>query len=140
MLHVSAHDRIPGEKNNYHHNMQCIPPHWIAPARQTIHLVSFLNELELVICNGRRCVSEPEWTRVIDQKSVIDYIIPDAQLLRESGVVHIDSTDIGMSDHLVEQQRILGDGVMLFIVKHYRQRLRPFQREIVRWRRGNEGK
>ena len=28
-------------------------------------LISFLNELELVICNGRRCVSEPEWrTRV----------------------------------------------------------------------------
>ena len=22
-------------------------------------LISFLNELELVICNGRRCVSEP---------------------------------------------------------------------------------
>ena len=50
---------------------------------------SFLNELELVICNGRRCVSEPEWTRVrpsLDQKSVIDYI---AQLLRESGDVLI---------------------------------------------------
>ena len=34
-------------------------------------LISFLNELELVICNGRRCVSEPEWTRVrpsLDQK------------------------------------------------------------------------
>ena len=42
-------------------------------------------------------MSEPEWTRVrpsLDQKSVIDYIITDAQLLRESG---IDSTDIGMS-------------------------------------------
>ena len=43
----------------------------------------------LVICNGRRCVSEPEWTRArpsLDQKSVIDYIIiTDAQLLRESG-------------------------------------------------------
>ena len=40
-------------------------------------LISFLNELELVICNGRRCVSEPEWTRArpsLDQKSVIDYI------------------------------------------------------------------
>ena len=47
-------------------------------------LISFLNELELVICNGRRCVSEPEWTRArpsLDQKSVIDYIITDAQLL-----------------------------------------------------------
>ena len=39
-------------------------------------LISFLNELELVICNGRWRVSEPEWTRVrpsLDQKSVIDY-------------------------------------------------------------------
>ena len=67
-------------------------------------LISFLNELELVICNGRRCVSEPEWTRVrpsLDQKSVIDSIITDAQLLRESGDVCIDSTDIGMSDNFL---------------------------------------
>ena len=51
-----------------------------------------------MIYNGRRCVSEPEWTRVrpsLDQKSVIDYIIMDAQLLRES------LTDIGMSDHFL---------------------------------------
>ena len=37
-------------------------------------LTSFLNKLELVICNGRRCVSEPEWTRVrpsLDQKSIL---------------------------------------------------------------------
>ena len=43
-------------------------------------------------------MSEPEWTRVrpsLDQKSVIDYVITDAQLLRESGDVCIDSTDIG---------------------------------------------
>ena len=49
-------------------------------------------------------MSEPEWTRVrpsLDQKSVIDYIITDAQLLRESGDVCIDSTDIGMSDHFL---------------------------------------
>ena len=121
-------------------------------------LISFLNELELVIlCNGRRCVSEPEWTRVrpsLDQKSVIDYNITDAQLLRESGDVCIDSTDIGMSDYFLvwlEQQRFLGnrsvqlDGGVLIslvmmlleksIVKHYRQRLRPFQRELVRWRK-----
>ena len=38
-------------------------------------LISFLNELELVICYGRRCVSEPEWARVrtsLHRKSVID--------------------------------------------------------------------
>ena len=27
-------------------------------------LLSFLNEVELMICNGRKLVSEPEWTRV----------------------------------------------------------------------------
>ena len=46
-------------------------------------------------------MSEPEWTRVrpsLDQKSVI---VTDAQLLRESGDVCIDSTDIGMSDHFL---------------------------------------
>ena len=35
---------------------------------------TFLNEVELVICNGRKFVSEPEWTRVrpsLQQKSVI---------------------------------------------------------------------
>ena len=28
-------------------------------------LLSFLNEVELMICNGRKLVSEPEWTRII---------------------------------------------------------------------------
>ena len=58
----------------------------------------------ILVCNDRRCVSEPEWTRArpsLYQKSVIDYIITDAQLLRESGDVCIDSTDIGMSDHFL---------------------------------------
>ena len=36
----------------------------------------------------------------------IDYIITDAQLLTESGDVHIDSTDNGMSDHFLELGRI----------------------------------
>ena len=41
-------------------------------------LLSFLNEVELMICNGRKLVFEPEWTRVrpsLKQKSIIDYII-----------------------------------------------------------------
>ena len=40
-------------------------------------LISLLDEVELVICNGRRLVSEPEWTRVrlsLGQRSVIDYV------------------------------------------------------------------
>ncbi len=65
-------------------------------------LISLLNEVELVICNGRQLVSEPEWTRVrpsLNQKSVIDYVLADNQLMRESGVVQVDRTDIGASDH-----------------------------------------
>ena len=48
-------------------------------------------------------LSEPEWTRIrpsLKQKSIIDYIITDAQLLEVSGNVHVDCTDIGSSDHL----------------------------------------
>ena len=40
-------------------------------------LLSFLNKVELMICNGRKLVSEPEWTRIrpsLKQKSIIDYI------------------------------------------------------------------
>ena len=43
-----------------------------------------LNELELVICNGRRCVSEPEWSVMI----IIE------------GVWYV-CTDNGMSDHFL---------------------------------------
>ena len=37
-------------------------------------LVSFLNEVEMVVCNGRKFMLEPEWTRVrpsLKQKSII---------------------------------------------------------------------
>ena len=34
-------------------------------------------------------------------KSIIDYIITDAQLLEVSGNVHVDGTDIGCSDHFL---------------------------------------
>ena len=56
-------------------------------------LLSFLNEVELMICNGRKTVSEPEWTRVrpsLKLKSKIDYIITDALLMEVSGNVHVD--------------------------------------------------
>ena len=51
---------------------------------------------------GRESVSEPQWTRVrpsLNHKSVIDYVVTDIHLMRESGSVQIDSTDIGASDH-----------------------------------------
>ena len=57
--------------------------------------------MELVICNGRQLVLEPEWTRVrssLDQRSVIDFILTDVHLMRESGEVKVDSTDIGVYD------------------------------------------
>ena len=50
-------------------------------------LLYFFNEVELMICNGRNFVSEPEWTRLrpsLKQNSIIDYIITDAQLLEVS--------------------------------------------------------
>ena len=51
-------------------------------------LVSFLTEVDLVACNGRTFVMEPEWTRIRPgpkQKSIIDYIITDMQMLKKSG-------------------------------------------------------
>ena len=43
---------------------------------------AFLNEVELVVCNGRKLVIEPEWTRVrpsLKQKSIIYYIVLGTQ-------------------------------------------------------------
>ena len=59
-----------------------------------------------MICNGRKLVSEPEWTRVrpsLKQKSLIEYITTciAAQLLEVSGNMHVDGTDIGSSDHFL---------------------------------------
>ena len=31
----------------------------------------------------------------------LDFIVTDVQLMRESGEVHVDSTDIGVSDHFL---------------------------------------
>ena len=67
-------------------------------------LISFLNEIELVFCNYRQLVLEPEWTRVrpsLGQKSVIDFIVTDVHFMRESGEVNVDSTVIGLSNHLL---------------------------------------
>ena len=59
-------------------------------------------------------LSEPEWTRVgpsLKQKSIIDYIITDAQLLEVSGNVHADGTDIGFSDHLLASMDGIRSGI-----------------------------
>ena len=47
---------------------------------------------------------EPQWTRArlsLKQKSVIDYIVTDSNLLQVSGSVQVDETDIGKSDHFL---------------------------------------
>ena len=67
-------------------------------------LVSFLNEVEMVVCNDRKFMLEPEWTRVrpsLKQKSIIDNNITDPQLMAVSGNVYVDNTDIGCSDHFL---------------------------------------
>ena len=67
-------------------------------------LVSFLTEVDLVSCNGHTFVTEPEWTLIclgIKQKSIIDYIITDVQMLKKSGKLCVDRTDIGISDHFL---------------------------------------
>ena len=49
-------------------------------------------------------MAEPAWTRArpsLNQRSVIDYIITDTQLMKDSGVVQVDSTDIGASDYFL---------------------------------------
>ena len=77
-------------------------------------LLSFLlNEVELMICNSRRLVSEPEWTTVssnLEQKSLIDYIITDVQLRELLGNVRVDGTDIGSSDHFLVWMKIRRSG------------------------------
>ena len=45
-------------------------------------LISFLRIIIIVVCNGRKIVVEPEWTRVrpsLKQKSMIDYVITEWQ-------------------------------------------------------------
>ena len=67
-------------------------------------LVSFLTEVNLVSCNGRTFVTEPEWTHIrpgLKQTSIIDYIITDIQMLKKSGKLCVDRTDIGISDHFL---------------------------------------
>ena len=68
-------------------------------------LVSFLTKIDLVFCNGCTFVTEPEWTCIrpgLKQKSIIDYIIiTDMQMLKNSGKLCVDRTDIGISDHFL---------------------------------------
>ena len=56
---------------------------------------------------------------------MIDYVIADNELMRESGVVQVDRTDIGASDHYLELGRT---------TKHSRKG----KRVIRKWRLGDD--
>ena len=67
-------------------------------------LISFLTEVDLVSCNGCTFVTEPERARIrpgLKQKSIIDYIITDMQILKKSSKLCVDRTDIGILDHFL---------------------------------------
>ena len=54
-------------------------------------LISFLNEVELVVCNGRKIVVEPEWTRVrrsLKQKSICYNRRSASESIRECACRH----------------------------------------------------
>ena len=46
--------------------------------------------MELVICNGRKIVSETRVRPSLQQKLVINYTVTDMQLMRESGDVQVN--------------------------------------------------
>ena len=90
-------------------------------------MISFLTEVELVVhvCNGHVFTVEPQWTRArpsLKQKSIIDYIVTDSNLLQVSGSVqvHVDEADIGKSDHFLGQT-----------VKNTKQQKRVFKKWCV---------
>ena len=65
-------------------------------------LIELLENCNLMICNGRTKLNDPQWTRVqtrLGHKSIIDYLITDKALMNESSNVFVDRTDIGSSDH-----------------------------------------
>ena len=65
-------------------------------------LIELLNNCDLMICNGRTLLCDPQWNRVqsrLGHKSIIDYIITAAALIKASSDVLVDRTGIGSSDH-----------------------------------------
>ena len=67
-------------------------------------MISFLTEVELVVCNGCEFTVEPQWSRgrpSLKQRSIIDYKVIDSNLLQVPGSVQVDKTDIGKSDHFL---------------------------------------
>ena len=65
-------------------------------------LIELLHNCDLMICNGRTMLNDPQWTRVqncLGHQSIIDYVITDKALIKELSDLFVDKTDIGSSDH-----------------------------------------
>ena len=62
-------------------------------------LLSFWNEVKLMVCNSRNLVSELEWIRVRSSLNTF-YIITDAAILEVLSNMHVEDTDI-CTDHFL---------------------------------------
>ena len=94
-------------------------------------LIELLQNCNLVICNGRTMLEGPQWTRVqnrLGHKSIIDYIITDRALMKESSNVFVDSTDtcIGSSDHYL---------VWFELGRNFGKSRKKARRILYKWRR-----
>ena len=67
-------------------------------------LIELMQQSDLVLWNNREFCIEPQWTRImpsLGQYSIVDFVTSDRHLMSCSSFVHVDSTDIGSSDHLL---------------------------------------
>ena len=67
-------------------------------------LIELMHQLNFVLWNCREFCIEPQWTRImpkLEQYSIVDYVASDRDLLKCSSSLHVDSVDIGTSDHLL---------------------------------------
>ena len=67
-------------------------------------LIELMQQSDLVLWNNREFCIEPKWTRImpsLGQHSIVDYVASDRHLMSCSSFVHVDSSDIGSSDHLL---------------------------------------
>ena len=67
-------------------------------------LIELMQQSDLVLWNIREFCIEPQWTRImpsLGQHSIVDYVASDRHLMSCSSFVHVDSADIGSSDHLL---------------------------------------
>ena len=67
-------------------------------------LIELMLQSDLVLWNHSEFCIEPQWTRImpsLGQHSIVDYVASDRHLISCSSFVHVDSADIGFSDHLL---------------------------------------